>query len=296
MSTEAQPTETTATALWDSHHVRYLTIAFGWSWAIWIGAWLIGRALEVEALFNEDVVWRIIFERNTSTEVIAVSLISMTAVFGPMIGGVIASKRDPAVSSGDLEASVKRVGVGASEYLIMLSVLAAVTLPPLLISILAVERSSDAPTVGRLIPFLFVFFVYQMVTSGTEEIGWRGYLVPKMLVGRNFWDAGWTIGFVWAAWHLPVVVMIFAQQGMVPVQIMGSLAGFTMGIVAMSILHTWFYDRTRSVFLNIVIHALFNTVPLTIVLLFDGSPAALISNLLLWGVVVYLRKKEHISG
>ena len=79
---------------------------------------------------------------------------------------------------------------------------------------------------------------------------------------------------------------------MVHVQIVGSAAGFGIGIVAMSILHPWFYERTSSVFLNIFIHAAFNTLPLTIVLLYEGSPAAVLSNLLLWGVVIYL-KRQH---
>jgi len=68
-----------------------------------------------------------------------------------------------------------------------------------------------------------------------------------------------------------------------------------MGIVAMSIFHTWFYERTGSVFLNMVIHASFNTIPLTIVLLFEGSPVALLSNLLLWAVVFYLRTRGGLS-
>ena len=62
----------------------------------------------------------------------------------------------------------------------------------------------------------------------------------------------------------------------------------------MSILHAWFYERTGSVFLNMVIHALFNTVPLTMVLVWEESPAALVSNLLLWAVVIYLRRREGI--
>ena len=116
-----------------------------------------------------------------------------------------------------------------------------------------------------------------------------------MLPGRNFWDTGWSLGFVWAVWHIPVAVMIFAEQGMAPAAILGSLAGFTMGIVAMSILHTWFYERTRSVFFNVLLHAVFNTVPLTLVLLFEGSPTALLSNLVLWAVVFYLRKRSTPS-
>ncbi|MGZ8725422.1 MAG: CPBP family intramembrane glutamic endopeptidase, partial [Aeromicrobium sp.] len=129
--------------------------------------------------------------------------------------------------------------------------------------------------------------------SGTEEIGWRGYLTEKLLPGRGFWDAGWLVGVVWAVWHLPVATMIFMQQGMVHFQIAGSLVGFTMGIIAMAILQAWFYERTRSVFLNLVIHAAFNTLPLTLVLLWEGSPAAVLTSLLLWAVVIYIQARSQ---
>jgi hypothetical protein len=46
------------------------------------------------------------------------------------------------------------------------------------------------------------------------------------------------------------------------------------------------------VFLNIFIHAIFNTIPLATVLVFQDSPAAVIANLALWAAVIYL-KKQH---
>ena len=278
------------------HHIRFVAIAFVWSWALWIGAWLMGRAVGVaEMLFNEEAVWRIVFERDVSTDTLLVAAVAIAATFGPMVAGLVATRRDSAVSLNGLLARIRRVDVGRSNYLIALGVLAVATVPPLVITTFTVDRRLDGPTIGQLVPFLAVFFVYQMLTSATEEIGWRGYLVEKMLPGRNFWDTGWSIGFVWAAWHYPVVVMIFAEQGLEFPAIVGSLAGFTMGIVAMSIFHTWFYERTRSVFLNMLLHAVFNTVPLTIVLLFEASPTALLSNLMLWAFVFYLRKREGLA-
>jgi membrane protease YdiL (CAAX protease family) len=297
MKTEAMSIEQPEAQLLDRPHVHYLAIAFGWSWTLWIGAWLLGRFLDVgEVLFNESIVWRVVFVRDASSDVVLVSLIALTAVFGPMIAGILSSRRDPLISKGGLSARLRRVDVGWGPYQTMLALLVFVTLPTLMITLLSVDRSTDGPTLGQLLPFLGLFFVYQVLTSATEEIGWRGYLVEKLLPGRSFWDVGWSLGFVWAAWHYPVVVIMFAQQGMGLVQIVGSLAGFTMGIVAMSIVHTWFYDQTRSVFLNMVIHAVFNTVPLTMVLLWEGSPAALLSNLLLWAAVFYLRKREGVDA
>lgn len=85
---------------------------------------------------------------------------------------------------------------------------------------------------------------------------------------------------------------MFVQQDMAPPAIIGSLAGYSMGIVALSILHAWFYERTRSVFLSILIHALFNTFPLIVVLAYEDTPVAVIANLLIWAVVIYLKRRH----
>lgn len=290
MSTE--PTAATRASLWERDHVVYLAIAYTWSWVLWIGAWLLAWKAELgDLLFNEEFVWQVLFDGDVNTDLVLASLLALLAVYGPALGGVIMSRHDPAIPPGDLWERVRKVRVPARMYGAVLGILALVTLPPLIVSALVVEPSTDAPSLGQLLPFLLVFFIVQMLTSGTEEIGWRGYLTEKLMPGRGFWDTGWAVGPVWALWHLPVVLMLFAQQGMVPVQIIGSLAGFGIGIVAMAILHSWFYERTGSVFLNIVIHAAFNTVPLTIVLLFEGSPAAVASQLLLWGVVIVLKSR-----
>lgn len=295
MAAENQHTEAQTAGLWDSPHRRYVAIAFGYSWLLWIGAWVLGRVLDSgDTHFNQDFVWRLIFQRDVPAEAVIVSLISMAAVYGPMIGGILASRTDAAIPDGHLGKRFRRFKVGAVNWRAMLAVLGGVTVFPLAFSLFALDRTTDGPSTAQILPVLLVLFILQMLTSGTEEFGWRGYLVQKMLPGRNFWDTGWAIGWVWAAWHYPVVVIMFVQQGMEPVSIIGSLAGFTMGIVAMSILHTWFYERTGSVFLNVVIHALFNTIPLTMVLVWEESPAALVSNLLLWVIVFFLRRREGI--
>jgi membrane protease YdiL (CAAX protease family) len=180
---------------------------------------------------------------------------------------------------GSLRKSIARVSVGGREYGMVLLILLGVTRPPLIITIATGERSADSPSVGQLVPLLLLFFVVQFLGSATEEVGWRGYLAQKLLsgrafwdTGRAFWDTGWAVGLVWAVWHLPVVLRLFVQQGMVQVQTLSSLIGFGISIVAMSILQAWFYERTRSVFLSMIIHALFSTIPLTIVLLWEGPP------------------------
>jgi membrane protease YdiL (CAAX protease family) len=267
------------------------------SWALWIAGWIVADVTDAgDLLFNQDFVWRVGFVHDVPTALLIATAVAFPAVYGPMIGGIVASRMDPAIRKGSLRRRVTNVRVGGREYALVLAILLGVTLPSLVVTVVTGTRSADAPSWGQLVAFLVAFFTLQLVTSGTEELGWRGYLTEKLLPGRGFWDTGWLVGVVWAGWHLPVATMIFLQQGMEPVQIAGSLAGFSMGIVAMAILQAWFYERTRSVFLNIVIHAAFNTLPLTLVLLWEGSPAAVLTNLLLWAVVIYVQDRSQRSA
>ena len=48
-------------------------------------------------------------------------------------------------------------------------------------------------------------------------------------------------------------------------------------------------------FLNIFIHASFNTIPLATVLLYEDSPAAVVANLALWAVVVWIKRRHDRS-
>ena len=277
-------------SLWTRQHVTFLITAYVLSWLPWLAAWLLAdRPAEGDVLFNADLVWAFFGEGDAP---LGLSLLSLLGVYGPMIAGILATRRDPDVSSAQLGRSLRRVAVGGRWYGLVLGILALVAGPAALIVALTAAPVADAPGIGTAALFLVSFFAFQLLTSGTEEIGWRGYLNEKLRHGRSFWDTGWAVGLPWAVWHFPIVVMIFIQQDMVPVQIIGSLAGFSIGIVAAAILHAWFYERTRSVFLAVFIHAIFNTVPLTTVLFFEDSPAAVIANLALW-VVVSVLKSRH---
>lgn len=278
--------------LWDRPRLRFLVIAYSFSWVFWLAAWIAAAATGTgDLLFNEILVFDVLFDGDPSGTLVALSLLSLLGVYGPLIGGVVASRADPAIPPGDLRRRVLRVGVGGRVYGMVGLVLLIVTIPTFAVTAVIAEPADDAPGVGTLLLFLLVLFAVQLVTSGTEEVGWRGYLTHTLLPGRGYWDAGWAVGPVWAVWHYPVVIQIFLAQGLAPAAIVGSLAGFSIGIVAMAILQAWFYQRTSSVFLAIVIHAVFNTIPMTIVLLFEGSPAAVLANLLLWAVVIVLKSR-----
>jgi membrane protease YdiL (CAAX protease family) len=49
------------------------------------------------------------------------------------------------------------------------------------------------------LPFFFIFAIF-------EEVGWRGYLAPKLAsLGLNSYVASALVAVVWATWHLPYI-------------------------------------------------------------------------------------------
>lgn len=264
------------------NHIVYMAIAYGLSWILWITAFVVARNLETDILHNEEFVWRF-FSRDTSGTTLLVSIISLIAVYGPLLGTVVMSKLDQIFSG---------IAVGSRHYLHVMAILLVTTVPVFLSSFLVAGRSEKGPVGIQIVALLLAFFVIQMFTSCVEEIGWQVFLSKKTALSRDYWRVGLAVGPIWAAWHIPILVMLFTSQGMQFAQTVGPVAGFGIGIVAMAILHAWFIERTGNVVLKIFVHPLYNTVPLTITLLFMGLPIAFISSLLLWGVVIFLRLRE----
>src|SRR5262249_28585435 len=55
------------------------------------------------------------------------------------------------------------------------------------------------------VPAAFVWLMF--ITSG-EEIGWRGFALPKLLEGnRNLAIASALLGIIWAIWHAPIYLV-----------------------------------------------------------------------------------------
>jgi membrane protease YdiL (CAAX protease family) len=88
-----------------------------------------------------------------------------------------------------------------------------------------------------------------------EELGWRGFALPRLLVGRSALSASVILGLIWGIWHLPAFFIAGLPQNQL------SIPAFLLGGTALSVLMTWVFQHTQgSVLLAILIHWLINEV------------------------------------
>ena len=76
-----------------------------------------------------------------------------------------------------------------------------------------------------------------------EELGWRGYVLPKLQQRRGPIIASLVIGTIWGIWHLPSFfdpASVQASLGLV------FLIPFMVGTIANSVIMTWLYNRTKA--------------------------------------------------
>jgi membrane protease YdiL (CAAX protease family) len=97
-----------------------------------------------------------------------------------------------------------------------------------------------------------LFFLIQVFTNG-EEIGWRGYALPKLQARHGALIASLIIGVISAFWHVPKFLTAGSAQDY-------SFWLFLLDHIALAILYTWIYSNTKSSLLLVtLLHAAENT-------------------------------------
>jgi uncharacterized protein len=108
-----------------------------------------------------------------------------------------------------------------------------------------------------LIGFLPVVFIINIFAGGplAEDIGWRGYILPKMREQMTALHASLIIGVIWAIWHLPYFIFPawHGAVGNVP------FFWFVLSTTSWSVLFAWVYVNTESILMPVLFHAAINT-------------------------------------
>jgi uncharacterized protein len=167
-------------------------------------------------------------------------------------------RADPAAGHRRLaraQGPVRRIAlwrVGWIWYLVVLVGPVAATLAAVRINVMLgaqpLETFQMPDLAGLALRFVFIFL---WIGLG-EEPGWRGFVLPRLLVGRSALSAALILGAIHAVWHLPLVgVEYFASN----------LAPWTISVLCFSIVVAWIFRHTGgSVLMPMLMHASNNSV------------------------------------
>ena len=199
--------------------------------------------------------------------------------------------------------------VGFQWYLIVFFGIALLAYAAVGISILfggqpgQISLPGGAPLSAWPIVVPLVFFVNIFLGGPlAEDIGWRGYILPRLRERMSTLKASLLIGVVWVVWHIPFYII---PEGRVAVGNV-PLIWFAPLTIAWSVLFAWVYVNTESILMAILFHAAINTTLGTLGIL--GSPTGnmmplVLNTLLTWmavGVVVVLfgkdLKRNNVAG
>jgi membrane protease YdiL (CAAX protease family) len=225
--------------------VFFFALAFLFTWAYWLPQAAADRGL---------------------LDIQVPGFVALIAGYGPALAAIlIAGLAQGRQGLRQLFASLARWRVGLRWYL------AALLIPPAIqfgaLGLHLILSGEPLRTTGTAqLPFgpeglplwgqglmLFVIFVLGFDGLG-EELGWRGYALPRLQDRRSALVSSLILGFFWALWHLPYRLSAGSALEDIPFLL------FLLNLLAQSILYTWLYNNTRgSTLLAILFHAAGNT-------------------------------------
>ena len=147
------------------------------------------------------------------------------------------------------------------------------TLSPTLITIIAIVLLG---TVG---------VIRAMATTLGEEIGWRGFLIYELRKVLSFTGVSIFSGFVWAAWHWPLLVYYSSNMLL-------EIVNFFIVIISMSFIMTYYTFKSKSLWPAVIFHAVSNVYiqkimpPLTMKV--EGSEHWLGENGIMFAIVTFV--------
>ncbi|MBX3062305.1 MAG: CPBP family intramembrane glutamic endopeptidase [Anaerolineae bacterium] len=131
----------------------------------------------------------------------------------------------------------------------------ALLVPILLAAISAVVSSllgSSVPTgiamsLGGAVSYFFLFGAKLWIT---EELAWRGFVLPRLQARMSALPAALLLGLLWGVWHTPLFLINGTGQSTWP------YLGFVLFAMADSVLVSWIFNNTHgSILLVTIFHA-----------------------------------------
>mgnify|MGYP000250597655 CR=1 FL=1 len=139
----------------------------------------------------------------------------------------------------------------------------AVLTAPLVMMVIPLTLSSLLP---ELVPGIITksdrsSLLLMGITAGLmagifEELGWTGFVIPRLRLRYGVFTTGLIVGSLWGAWHILVNFWSSgSSSGVLSLDLLLHSVIFSMGILpAYRVLMVWVYDHTGSLLMSMLMH------------------------------------------
>ena len=113
---------------------------------------------------------------------------------------------------------------------------------------------SNLPISVDFLLFCIIGLLLRAIGSFGEEVGWRGFLTPRLYKLTNMTTTSFVIGAIWIIWHIPLMIMTNYGGGFSIFKIVIS----TISLVSISFMLTWLRIKSGSLWVGLFYHASHN--------------------------------------
>jgi membrane protease YdiL (CAAX protease family) len=273
----------------------FLVLAYGITWGVQIPAYLYLVPRGIAPTNESNFLLLSGGEMETGTA-IAVYLLCFS--FGPSLAGIIVIALESG-RPGLRELFARLVKVRIPWKWILFVLLFPAVLSAGAVAVGWISGGMALLNYGFLVPVALAvpFLLFLIVCTGlAEELGWRGFALPYLQRSRTAERASWILGIAWGLWHLPAVVLLPLMTGAANLlQALFSVVGLTIGIVGYTIVLTWLYNNTGSLFWIVILHGYANAWQSYIVLSSGSFQAQVVYGVLPWVLAAWLLKKYDVQ-
>lgn len=179
-------------------------------------------------------------------------VVLMLGIFAPALVALALTVRgEGSAGVGTLLGRIARFNVDARWYAFALGYMVVIKLVAALVHRAVLGTWPQLGTEPWFV-MLAAIPVSTFVQAG-EELGWRGYALPRLAERFGLGPAAIVLGVFWAAWHLPLFYLVGADtHGQ-------SFVVYLFQVIAISVAMAWLYWRTHmSLILVMLMHAAIN--------------------------------------
>ncbi|UMZ73746.1 CPBP family intramembrane glutamic endopeptidase [Natranaerofaba carboxydovora] len=128
--------------------------------------------------------------------------------------------------------------------------------------------------------------------GGQEEVGWRGFALPRLQSKYSPFTSSVILGVMWAFWHIPLFYASATYQANFP------FGWYLLNTIFLSIIFTWFFNSTGgSIFIAMLLHGAVNApsgwVPLE---LMSSYSYMTLSTFFVSVILIIVTKNKPLSG